>query len=815
MTKITVVIPTRNSERWVTASLESVRAQTYPRDRIETIVVDDGSTDASTSLARWFLARHGMEGAVLATDQPKGIGAAMNVGWRAATGDWVQFIKGHDLLAPNKIEVQASLIPQLPNNARVICSSWQRICPSGNEWQIAGPVNRPDLVDPVVLKLVSSRAGRLGAALFRKQAIQTVAGFSEETTFTVDEHFMLKMAGMGESARLSSLCSGSFVEATSSSPLVFEGEGPEVGSRHWKVGFAREHLENVLIARTMLREKQRGMLTPENIREIASLCGESLRDLHEHDRAGFKQCSQWLREIDPSLVPTQTTRSRSKNQGAAHLVAAMHHWINSRSAALASTMSQGRRSLENRLDRVWPMPSDLLRAVAQAGRRKTAAFGLTRRAEGVLATAALIVAAATVLLGGMLALYPFYPFGTHGSPSSLIGQRQPDQRLSGGPAIINVASTNYAEPLSRWPMPVEIGPSQWVPPDSVLHVRGLPSTVTLSEGRRVSADVWAVPLVGLSNLELLVAIGVSGKSDLTLSLVAADGSILAEARTAISINEPPGTTTPVATAAILSPGKPDQSIQKTRPHSEMTETLAEPTTPTTKPEPSRTRTDPITAQLPAPLPMAKPSSEQAAPQEVFERETASSITPEPSIPVALAKLDAPTEVAASRVAPSRSTKTAKLNDDREAAPQASTDRAVREPKTAPAATQEPSHPTATPIPAGPSLAAVKPDQDPEPKASSLTQDERQRVEKMIARGERDLADGNVSVARQFFLRAAEAGIARGALLLASTYDSHEYLRLRIQGLQPNSAEARKWYKRARALGATLADERLLRLGVAE
>ena len=85
---------------------------------------------------------------------------------------------------------------------------------------------------------------------------------------------------------------------------------------------------------------------------------------------------------------------------------------------------------------------------------------------------------------------------------------------------------------------------------------------------------------------------------------------------------------------------------------------------------------------------------------------------------------------------------------------------------------------------------------------------------MIVRGERELASGNVAVSRQFFVRAAEAGIARGAFLLASTYDPNEFARLGIQGLQPNAALAQKWYLRARELGAELADERLRHLAVA-
>jgi hypothetical protein len=94
----------------------------------------------------------------------------------------------------------------------------------------------------------------------------------------------------------------------------------------------------------------------------------------------------------------------------------------------------------------------------------------------------------------------------------------------------------------------------------------------------------------------------------------------------------------------------------------------------------------------------------------------------------------------------------------------------------------------------------------------LTPEDRERAEKLVLRGERELSEGNIASARNFFLRAAEVGFARGALLLATTYDPRELSRMRAQGIQPNPAEARKWYERARELGAPEASERLSRLG---
>jgi TPR repeat protein len=87
----------------------------------------------------------------------------------------------------------------------------------------------------------------------------------------------------------------------------------------------------------------------------------------------------------------------------------------------------------------------------------------------------------------------------------------------------------------------------------------------------------------------------------------------------------------------------------------------------------------------------------------------------------------------------------------------------------------------------------------------------QEGERFVARGEDSLAAGNVAVAREFFLRAADAGVARGALLLASTYDPYELVGLHVVGVQPNIALAERWYERAEALGEKLASERIARL----
>jgi len=84
--------------------------------------------------------------------------------------------------------------------------------------------------------------------------------------------------------------------------------------------------------------------------------------------------------------------------------------------------------------------------------------------------------------------------------------------------------------------------------------------------------------------------------------------------------------------------------------------------------------------------------------------------------------------------------------------------------------------------------------------------------RLLAKGNEQLDEGNISAARLFFERAADAGLAEGAMALAATFDAAELGRLNVRGIKADSKLARQWYERARQLGAGAADERLRRLG---
>ncbi|HZQ09391.1 MAG TPA: glycosyltransferase [Anaerolineae bacterium] len=81
---LSVVICVYNGADTLADCLRALQQQTFPRDQIEIIVVDDGSTDDSAAIARRFPVR-------VEQGPHRGLAAARNIGWRAAQSEWVAF----------------------------------------------------------------------------------------------------------------------------------------------------------------------------------------------------------------------------------------------------------------------------------------------------------------------------------------------------------------------------------------------------------------------------------------------------------------------------------------------------------------------------------------------------------------------------------------------------------------------------------------------------------------------------------------------------------------------------------------------------
>jgi len=94
---LSVVVPMFNVERYLLDCLESLAGQTL-RD-LEVVMVDDGSTDSTASIAAAFAARDSRF--VLVRQPNGGLGRARNAGADLATGEYLAFVDSDDMVTSN------------------------------------------------------------------------------------------------------------------------------------------------------------------------------------------------------------------------------------------------------------------------------------------------------------------------------------------------------------------------------------------------------------------------------------------------------------------------------------------------------------------------------------------------------------------------------------------------------------------------------------------------------------------------------------------------------------------------------------------
>ncbi len=104
--RVTVVIPSWNGRALLADALPSVAALAYPRERLEVLVVDDGSDDDSVAWLRdaWPAVR------VVANGTNTGFAAACNAGAEAATGELVAFLNNDLRVDPTWLERMTSAL---------------------------------------------------------------------------------------------------------------------------------------------------------------------------------------------------------------------------------------------------------------------------------------------------------------------------------------------------------------------------------------------------------------------------------------------------------------------------------------------------------------------------------------------------------------------------------------------------------------------------------------------------------------------------------------------------------------------------------
>lgn len=182
---VSVVIPCYNQARFLA---ESARSATARAARVQVIVVDDGSTDHTASVAR------SLDNVLLIRQSNRGLAAARNRGLRAASGEFVVFLDADDRLMPGAIDAGVRALASHGDCAM----SYGRCVMMGPEGDMWPTPEMPTVRSGHHAALLQTNLIWAPAmAMFRRAAVVAAGGFAEGFDGAADYDLYLRVARDG------------------------------------------------------------------------------------------------------------------------------------------------------------------------------------------------------------------------------------------------------------------------------------------------------------------------------------------------------------------------------------------------------------------------------------------------------------------------------------------------------------------------------------------------------------------------------------------------------------------------------------------
>ena len=124
---LSIIVPVYNVEKYLVRCIDSLVTQDVDACDYEIIMVNDGSTDNSLSVAEDLAAKY--NNIVIVSHENRGLAAARNTGLRNASGQYVMFVDSDDYLTPNVISKMLKI--SFDNDLDILMarvSTWIKVC---------------------------------------------------------------------------------------------------------------------------------------------------------------------------------------------------------------------------------------------------------------------------------------------------------------------------------------------------------------------------------------------------------------------------------------------------------------------------------------------------------------------------------------------------------------------------------------------------------------------------------------------------------------------------------------------------------------
>lgn len=184
-----VIIPARNAASTLAAALDSLIAQSD--GRWEAIIVDDGSSDGTASIAVHYVERDPRFR--LVQGNRRGAGAARNEGLAHAAGDRILFLDSDDWIHPDFVDAMGELLQRDPDATAAYCG-YRRVFAGG----LAGPIKtEPSVALDPANAFLSRCPVAIHSVLVRRSALDRAGAFDPDLATCEDWELWQRVSKLG------------------------------------------------------------------------------------------------------------------------------------------------------------------------------------------------------------------------------------------------------------------------------------------------------------------------------------------------------------------------------------------------------------------------------------------------------------------------------------------------------------------------------------------------------------------------------------------------------------------------------------------
>ena len=188
--KLSVVIPAYNEAKEIPKCIESILALNYPKDKIEIIVVDDGSKDNTLEIAQGYEKL----GVKVFTKKNEGTAAATkNYGIKKATGDIIATLDGDSYVHPEAVNNMINYF----NDDSVMAVTACIKAYSRKGTNLLTSVQRVEYIFTLFSRKILSSIEAVNVtpgpfSMFRKEVFEKI-GYFDVTNILEDQEFAMRM----------------------------------------------------------------------------------------------------------------------------------------------------------------------------------------------------------------------------------------------------------------------------------------------------------------------------------------------------------------------------------------------------------------------------------------------------------------------------------------------------------------------------------------------------------------------------------------------------------------------------------------------